>query len=401
MPPQYRIGVSGFGIAGGAVAALLARAGHAVTIFERAPAVGPVGTGLLLQVSGQIVLDRLGVLEQVTTASEPLRGLHVFYPNGKTLVRLDYANALNGKHGYGVHRGVLFEAIRGEAASAGATIVLNAEIVDWRIDGNEIYSRSSTASEYGPFDFLIGADGSKSQIRARLAPNIPSTEYPFGAIWYSGRNSRVRGYLHQVVSGTEKLLGLLPVGDDRCTLFYGLKNSMCDALRAQGIDAWKKDVLDHCPLAEETVQAIHSFDDVVFTTYRRAKMITKHHQHVICLGDASHPMSPHLGQGANLALLDAMHFSDALQASNSFDDACDIYRKSRQSAIKYYAGLSWALTPFFQSEYRILSIGRGIALPLMAGIPPIKREMVRAMGGVKNGLLRSLPEETQPAIVTS
>ena len=60
MREQQRIAIVGSGMAGTMAAALLARAGHAVTLFERAPRVGPVGAGLLLQPSGQAVLRRAG-----------------------------------------------------------------------------------------------------------------------------------------------------------------------------------------------------------------------------------------------------------------------------------------------------------------------------------------------------
>src|SRR5579871_1210394 len=109
MTRQYRIGIVGFGIAGGAAACLLARLGHLVTIFERAPQVGPVGTGLLLQLSGQTVLHRLGLLEQVLATSEPLTGLHACLPNGRTIIRTRYAEATGAHCGYGVLRGTLFE----------------------------------------------------------------------------------------------------------------------------------------------------------------------------------------------------------------------------------------------------------------------------------------------------
>jgi 2-polyprenyl-6-methoxyphenol hydroxylase-like FAD-dependent oxidoreductase len=59
------IAIAGCGIAGGALAILLARAGHAVTVFERAPQPGPVGAALLLQPSGQSVLRELRLLEEI------------------------------------------------------------------------------------------------------------------------------------------------------------------------------------------------------------------------------------------------------------------------------------------------------------------------------------------------
>ena len=81
---MFRIAVVGAGIAGTAAALSLARAGHRVELFERAPVLGPVGAGLLLQPSGQAVLRDLGLLPAVTNRSEPIAELRPFW-TGATL----------------------------------------------------------------------------------------------------------------------------------------------------------------------------------------------------------------------------------------------------------------------------------------------------------------------------
>ena len=63
------IAVSGCGIAGSAVAHMLAGQGHEVTIFEQARQCRAVGAGIMLQPSGQKILDRLGILDSVTSQS--------------------------------------------------------------------------------------------------------------------------------------------------------------------------------------------------------------------------------------------------------------------------------------------------------------------------------------------
>ncbi|MBI3760403.1 MAG: FAD-dependent monooxygenase, partial [Chloroflexi bacterium] len=83
---RYAVGIVGFGIAGGALAVLLARAGHGVTVIEQAPQVGPVGAGILLQPSGQLVMQRLGLLDAIVAKSEPIHSLHAFTARGGTLL---------------------------------------------------------------------------------------------------------------------------------------------------------------------------------------------------------------------------------------------------------------------------------------------------------------------------
>src|SRR5262245_43801157 len=88
----FRVAVVGFGIAGAATAYLLARTGHRVTLLERSPHVGPIGAGLLLQPVGQIVLQRMGLLDRVLAGAAPIEELHAIRHGGKDLIRLRYAD---------------------------------------------------------------------------------------------------------------------------------------------------------------------------------------------------------------------------------------------------------------------------------------------------------------------
>ena len=64
-----RIAIAGAGITGTTVGFLLAEQGHEVTIFEQAKVCQPVGAGIMLQNSGQQVLDRLGLLADLADAA--------------------------------------------------------------------------------------------------------------------------------------------------------------------------------------------------------------------------------------------------------------------------------------------------------------------------------------------
>jgi len=86
MERTLRAGIVGCGVAGLAAGMLLGRAGHRVTIIERAPQLAPVGAGLLLQPSGQRALRQMGVLEEVVADAEPIGGIHAFTHRGHTLV---------------------------------------------------------------------------------------------------------------------------------------------------------------------------------------------------------------------------------------------------------------------------------------------------------------------------
>ena len=103
-----------------------------------------------------------------------------------------------------------------------------------------------------------------------------------------------------------------------------------------------------------------------------------HQGNVAFLGDAAHAMSPQLGQGANLALLDAAALADALRAGEGLAG----YTRRRRAHIRLYAFASRWMTPFFQSGRDRLAAPRDALMGPAARLPWIGRQMVRTMAGL-------------------
>jgi 2-polyprenyl-6-methoxyphenol hydroxylase-like FAD-dependent oxidoreductase len=373
-------------VAGATAAHLLAKAGHAVTLFERAPRVGPVGAGVLLQPSGQLVLKDLGLLDRVIARSEPIDELHAVTGTGKQLIRLPYAEIEPGCRAYGLHRGDLFNVLHEAISSQGVDIRLDHEIHSHHVRQGKAFIRDARANEHGPFDFLLAADGARSRLRA--ASRLPKWvhEYEYGTLWIIARCEAVQRKLYQIVRGTHQLMGLLPMGLGRCTLYWGLRRDQKEELWKRGFAAWKAEVLAFSPLAEEFFAHVSDFDQVIFTTYMHAWMPRWHDSHLLFLGDAAHAMSPHLGQGINLALLDAWCFADCLARAPNHRSAFRAFSRTRRAHVRFYAFVTALLSPFFQSRGIIKGIGRDIALPLMTRLPFVRPRMLQTMAGLRSAL---------------
>jgi len=364
-----RVGVVGFGVAGSTVSALLAHAGHDVTAFERAPALEPVGAGVLLQPSGQRVLERLGLLEQVRAHAARIDELVALTPSGRTISRLRYGDLEPGLHALGVHRSDLTAALAGLVERSDAKLQLGEEIVgadDERLQG---------------FDLIVGADGSRSTLRAGSGLVRWEHEYAWGALWAIGEGSSVTGRLHQVVHGTQKLVGVLPLGGGRCNLFWSARSDRVEELRARGFEEWRAGVAELCPEAAEPLASLADWDDVRFTTYRHAWLRSPYEGRLVLIGDAAHPMSPHLGQGLNLALVDGWSLAEALAEAPTPTEGVARYAASRRAQIAYYGAVTLALTPFFQSGGAFKGLGRDAVLPHLPRLPFVGRQMLQTLAG--------------------
>ena len=105
------------------------------------------------------------------------------------------------------------------------------------------------------------------------------------------------------------------------------------------------------------------------------------------LGDAAHATSPQLGQGANSALLDALALGDALAKTDDVARALALYARLRRRHVRFYQFASAVMTPFFQSDSRLLANVRDLAFHRMKSLPYLRREMLRTLAGLKTGLL--------------
>lgn len=382
MGPSLQIGIVGCGIAGTASALMLARARHAVSLFEQTASVGPVGAGVLLQPSGQRVLANLGLMDGLWPHVERIDEIHAITHRGGDLVRLRYADYRPGLCGVGLHRGDLFTLLHGELDHAGVQLHLGTTIESVQSLDRRPTLIDTGGHSYGPFDLVIAADGSRSRLREACGLQARVIEYAYGALWAVCDIAPIRGQLLQATHGTGQLSGILPIGGGRCSLFWGVRRDRVESLIQRGFGPWREEAVKLMPDAGPLIDRVGSLEAMRFVSYRHICMRRARRERVIFIGDAAHAMSPHLGQGVNLALQDAEALSQSIAQTSSIEQAFNRYDQTRQARVRLYAGITAFLSPFFQGNWNVLAMGRDVALPLMCKFGPTRRAMLRVMCGV-------------------
>lgn len=393
MANTHHTAVVGGGTAGAATAILLARDGHAVTLFERVADPGPVGAGILLQPTGMAVLEELGLLERTIAFGAPIRRLYGTRATGRRVLDVRYEDLAPGAFGLGLHRGALFSLLWDALAPAGVAVRPGVGVDALAQDAGGV-TLSAGNQALGRFDLVVLADGTRSQLRPGLPISQQARPYPWGALWALVEDAgEIRGELRQWFRGARQMLGLMPTGhapgnpsQPMLSLFWSLPVATLPAWRARGLQAWKAEVRALAPI-DAVLDAVTDPSQLGFAEYADVRMRQWHHGRVVCLGDCAHATSPQLGQGANLALVDARVLAGCLRAGAGIADALARYTRERRAHLRYYQWASRWLTPFFQSNSRAAAAARDLALGPLCRTPWVKGQMARTLGGRKSGLL--------------
>jgi len=399
--PSIDVGVVGAGTAGTAAALLLARAGHRVTLYERVPEPGPVGAGIVLQPTGQAVLQCLGLLPPVLAHGARIDRLRCVTGEGREVFSLDYRPVCSPgveRFGLGLHRGVLhqtlLEAVR---AQPGIELRCGVDLEAPLPSGDRMALRTADGEQLGPHDLVVVADGARSRLREHAGLRFRERPYAWGALWHVAADPQqvYAGELCQFLRGTHSMLGLLPTGrgpepdsPPQVSLFWSLRADRLPAFRTGDLKRWKDHVLRDDPRAAFVLESLRDPEQLLFAHYRHVTMPRWHGERIVLLGDAAHAMSPQLGQGCNLALCDAAVLADVLAATPTVPAALARYTRLRRAHLRYYLWATRALTPFFQSDQQWLGWLRDRSMPLATRVPWIRRRMCLSMAGHMRGVLR-------------
>ena len=391
MIKPLRIAIVGAGPAGLAAALYLHRSEHQVTVFERFAEAAPVGSGLILQPTGLTVLEDLGLFDAIAQLGSRIDRLYgADARSNRPVLDVRYSAIRGGRHGIAVHRAalfhVLFEAVQAERIAVETG--LDVDALETR--GDLAWLVSATQAKAGPFDLVVDASGSRSRLKTfALQPSEPKP-LVYGAFWASLQAdpaALTSKALVQRYHRATTMIGVLPIGKAHpdsaamSAFFWSTKPDEVETLKRAGINRWKDQVAGLWSDCESYLHQINDFDDMTLARYGHHTLAMPVGRSLAVIGDAAHSTSPQLGQGANMALLDARALVHALNTSPDLATALPRYAASRRLHVRTFQALSGAFTPFYQSDARLLPFLRDRVMATVAKIPPAPQILASMVAG--------------------
>jgi 2-polyprenyl-6-methoxyphenol hydroxylase-like FAD-dependent oxidoreductase len=403
LKPQH-IAIIGAGSAGLALARILAAGQHQVTILEKAPTMENVGAGILLQPAGLAVFQHLGVLDSALALGSVVDGLEGRLANGQLLVNSHYREVEASCYGLGIHRAALCHVLMQGLDQTNIIQRMGVEIQQIEQHGQQMRLIGITSTEQyfaDNYDAVIIANGARSQLRPKSWVKLDQA-YPWGAAWciVSECHTLDKNILHQFYDSTNTMMGVLPTGKIPQQADQAL-SSVFWSLPTTELQQWLKNpdsrldwlgtVQKRWPeVAEWLQQVMHSHEQWLPAHYRDVVLNRHGEGRVGIIGDAAHAMSPQLGQGVNMALLDAWALGQAIEKADDWQHVWQNYHQMRRSSIQFYQWLSRTLTPFYQSHRQDLGWARDVGFTWMYRIPWLRQQMARTISGVKLNPLQEM-----------
>jgi salicylate hydroxylase len=323
---RIRAAIVGGGIGGLSAANAMLRRGIDVTVYEQAPALGEVGAGVFIYPNSLRQLERMGFRDALAQVGAKVGSGSEYYRMDGTVVGKILTTDSNGWNGmYGMHRADLLNAL---AAPVPASAIRTGHRCVGFEQSSGIARLRFANGHTAEADVVIAADGIQSTLQKYVVEPSPP-EYS-GSRAYRGllpveKVPNWRREAHQVWMGDGKHFMVFPVRSGRLLNYVGFVPTTTET-----IESWSA-IGDRDELAASFAgwdrPVVELLDNVEtcfwWGLYDRRPLASWSKGRLALLGDAAHPMLPHLGQGANQAIEDGIALAVLFEGRDA-DDVPDI-----------------------------------------------------------------------------
>jgi 2-polyprenyl-6-methoxyphenol hydroxylase-like FAD-dependent oxidoreductase len=348
--PKRKAVIIGCGAAGPTLALFLKRAGIESEIYEaRSEAESSTGWFLNLAGNGIGVLQTLGIADVISAEGSPAPRMVMWSGEGKRLGEVRNGAREGLTESVIIRRGALQRCLNEAAMAASIPIHFEKKLRSVETtDGQGVVATfEDGATARG--DFLNGADGIHSRVRALISPNAPAPSYT-GLVSTGGFTTHLSlpptPKTQYFIFGKRAFFGYHVRASGE---IYWFNNHARARAPGRGeltqfvSEDWKQRLLemhrgDVAPV-EDIIRATEG-DIGAFPIYDLPPQPLWHSGPVVLVGDAVHAISPSAGQGASLALEDAALLAKALRDAPSLDKAFATYERLRRARVERM--VAWA-----------------------------------------------------------
>jgi len=310
--------IAGAGFGGLVAAIALARAGWSVRVHERTPFVRSEGYGIAIHRNGILVLQSLGVFDDIRAGAVRVSHLETRLADG-TLT-----SQVPAKLTYRISRQHMIGVLHDHAVRAGVDVVVNSEVESALPEGVLVLKDGTRLNA----DLVIGADGVYSKVRDSLQLLDRRVMLPDGAMRFVFPIDRSQVRIDPQVgapaieywSGSRRVIWNACAPDQ---IYVAMSCLASDTLGQQApldLPSWQTAfpaLADAIGRMATTVQ----WDSVRWVRFQTIHLRKWSQGKVALIGDAAHAMPPNLGQGGGCAMMNALSLATSAAGADRIEDA--------------------------------------------------------------------------------
>ncbi|MCS4314119.1 2-polyprenyl-6-methoxyphenol hydroxylase-like FAD-dependent oxidoreductase [Pseudomonas sp. BIGb0381] len=338
MSAVKRVLIVGGGIGGLCAAIALRRQEIEVDLVELKAQWTVYGVGIIQQSNVVREMAKLGVLDGYLDAAYAFEDVTINTTAGEQLARIPGQRLAGPEYpaNVGISRLALHQVLSDTTMALGASIRLGLSVEALEQVGEGVDVLFTDGSR-GRYDLVVGADGLYSKMRGLLFGEQYSPRFTGQSVWRYNL-PRAAGIDHLATfQGPAGNAGLVPLGNDQMYLFMTSHEPVNPRMEAATLATQMRQRLSgFTGLIGELREQITNSDQVVYKPLEVVFVSEPWYRgRVVLIGDAVHATTPHLGQGAGMAIEDAVVLGEELVAGGSVEQQLERFMARRYERCKF------------------------------------------------------------------
>lgn len=377
-----KIAIIGGGIGGLCAAIALQQKGFDAQVYEKAPQLKALGAGISLSANAVLALRQISLDKEMIEAGHVLRHMRILDENGKHIAHtnLEPVEREFGAVNFSIHRAVLHEILM-EHLTPGS-LHLDKALNRFQQDEKSVHCtfEDGTKVKAGA---MIAFDGIHSAVRKQLMPDL-KIRYAGYTCWRAIIDYVPEGWKdHQATEtwGRNGRFGIVPIGNGKL-YWFATANAPEQDERMQSFRV--RELIEHFRNFHAPVGEIlcHTQDEqLIWNDIVDLRPIdTYAFDRVALAGDAAHATTPNMGQGACMAIEDAIVLANLLE-KHEVKEAFSRYEKQRMKRTHSIVNSSYQLGKVAQWENKVLTKVRNTAFRLIP--ESIQQKQIRQLYNVE------------------
>jgi len=334
-----KVCVIGGGIGGLAIAIGLHRQGIEVEVVERDSDWKVYHVGIIVQANFVRALHQLGIGDEAVAAGHPHKGVRFLTAQGNLIAELPGETEVDGLPAdLGLTRPALHEVLTARVKELGIPVKLGVTFESFENRGDNV-DVSFTDGTSGTYDLLIAADGNYSAIRKVLWPDA-KPQFTGQGVWrYNVPKPADLEWTEMYVgveNGFNGKAGYCPLTPEEMYIFAVIEEPDNPRFVPETLaEEMRKRLEGYGGQMAESAKLVTDPDLVVYRPLEACIMPDPWYEgRVVLIGDAAHSATPHLGQGAAMAVEDAVVLAEELGDEQSIDAALRAFMGRRYERAK-------------------------------------------------------------------